>query len=98
MSNSKKNSTITDGAVEIDTSYLKQRKVYGHLIAHFRYGREKDEVMGIKFYRDFVLASTQIYPTKIENQKLTNVQVNPVFHLVVLTNDNFLYNAQIINR
>lgn len=61
--------------MEIDKTYLKNRKVFGHLIAHFRYGREKDEVMGIKFYRDFILASSQIYPSNTKDMKLTDVQV-----------------------
>lgn len=52
-----------DGVVVIDDPrYLKQRKVFGQLIAHFRFGRERDEVMGLKFYKDFILASQQIYP------------------------------------
>lgn len=66
---------FVDGVVELDPPYIKYRKVFAQLVAHFRYGREKDEVMGIKFHRDFILASTQIFPTSTNNQKLTDVQV-----------------------
>lgn len=52
----------------MDDEYLKHRQVYGHVIATFRYGREDDEVMGLKFVKELYLASQQIYPVSSENE------------------------------
>ena len=39
-----------DGVVLVDPEYLKDRKVYGHVLAAFRYGREDLDVLGETFY------------------------------------------------
>ena len=67
-----------DGVVVVDNDYLKGRKVYGRVTTTYRYGREEDEVMGLKFSRELVLASQQIAPSG-ENLKLTTLQVKKVF-------------------
>jgi len=51
-----------DGVIVIDQDYLHDRKIFGQLVCSFRYGREEDEVMGLKFQKDLHLASEQIYP------------------------------------
>ncbi|KAF8770078.1 Arrestin like protein [Argiope bruennichi] len=56
-----------EGIVLLDDEYLKQRHVYGHVIATFRYGREDDEVMGLKFVKELYLASEQIYPPPLQD-------------------------------
>ena len=38
-----------DGVVLIDVNYLRDRKVYGHILAAFRYGREDLDVLGLNF-------------------------------------------------
>ena len=38
-----------DGVVLVDPEYLKDRKVYGHVLAAFRYGREDLDVLGETF-------------------------------------------------
>ena len=38
-----------DGVVLVDPEYLKDRKVYGHVLAAFRYGREDLDVLGMSF-------------------------------------------------
>ena len=38
-----------DGVVLVDPEYLKDRKVYGHVLAAFRYGREDLDVLGLTF-------------------------------------------------
>ncbi|RXG59003.1 Arrestin-like protein [Armadillidium vulgare] len=59
------------GIIVVDTDYLQGRKVFGQLVCSFRYGREDDEVMGLKFQKDLYLASEQIYPPRdIEPTKL----------------------------
>jgi arrestin-1 len=57
-----------EGIVLLDDEYLKHRHVYGHVIATFRYGREDDEVMGLKFVKELYLASEQIYPPPSGNE------------------------------
>lgn len=51
-----------DGVVLIDPDYVKDRKVFGHVLAAFRYGREDLDVLGLTFRKDLYLASEQIYP------------------------------------
>lgn len=60
----------------IDPEYLKDRKVYGHVLSAFRYGREDLDVLGLTFRKDLYLASEQIYPPVKEQQRpLTRLQV-----------------------
>ena len=56
---------------------MKDRKVYGHVLAAFRYGREDLDVLGLTFRKDLYLASEQIYPSNNTKQRpLTRLQVN----------------------
>lgn len=58
---------------------MKDRKVYGHVLAAFRYGREDLDVLGLTFRKDLYLASEQIYPTDSAKQKpLTRLQVSNI--------------------
>ncbi|KAL3201552.1 hypothetical protein MRX96_012586 [Rhipicephalus microplus] len=65
-----------DGVVLIDPDYVKERKVFGHVLAAFRYGREDLDVLGLTFRKDLYLASEQIYPPLAENagRPLTRLQ------------------------
>lgn len=65
-----------DGVVLIDPDYIKERKVFGHVLAAFRYGREDLDVLGLTFRKDLYLASEQIYPPLAENagRPLTRLQ------------------------
>jgi arrestin-1 len=49
-----------DGVAVIDPEYLKGRKLFGQIICSFRYGREEDEVMGLEFQKDLLMASGEI--------------------------------------
>ena len=65
-----------DGVVLVDPEYLKDRKVYGHVLAAFRYGREDLDVLGLTFRKDLYLASAQIYPPEDNSKKpLSRLQV-----------------------
>lgn len=57
---------IVDGVVLIDPDFVKEHKVYGHVLAAFRYGREDLDVLGLTFRKDLYLASEQIYPPEGE--------------------------------
>ncbi|XP_046742465.1 beta-arrestin-1 isoform X2 [Diprion similis] len=51
-----------DGVVLIDPDYVKVRKVFGHVLAAFRYGREDLDVLGLTFRKDLYLAAEPIFP------------------------------------
>ncbi|XP_058789028.1 beta-arrestin-1 isoform X1 [Phymastichus coffea] len=53
-----------DGVVLIDPDYVKERKVFGHVLAAFKYGREDLDVLGLTFRKDLYLAAKQIYPVQ----------------------------------
>ncbi|CAG9796350.1 unnamed protein product [Diatraea saccharalis] len=64
-----------DGVVLIDPEYVKERKVFGHVLAAFRYGREDLDVLGLTFRKDLYLAAEQIYPsTNSAKRPLTRLQ------------------------
>lgn len=65
-----------DGVVVVENDYLQGRRVYGQLVTTYRYGREEDEVMGVKFSKEMVIASDQIVPKKKDkdSQPLTAIQ------------------------
>ncbi|GIY69314.1 beta-arrestin-2 [Caerostris darwini] len=64
-----------DGVVLVDTDFVKDHKVFGHVLAAFVYGREDLDVLGISFRKDLYLASEQIYPLEGEmKHPLTRLQ------------------------
>lgn len=62
-------SPFVDGVVLVDSDYIKDRKVFGHVLAAFRYGREDLDVLGLTFRKDLYLASSQIYPMDPANKR-----------------------------
>ncbi|XP_046636038.1 beta-arrestin-2-like isoform X2 [Daphnia pulicaria] len=58
-----------DGVVLVDSDYIKDRKVFGHVLAAFRYGREDLDVLGLTFRKDLYLASSQIFPLEPTNKR-----------------------------
>ncbi|XP_046391817.1 arrestin homolog [Ischnura elegans] len=63
-----------DGVIVVESDYLKGRKVFGQVTATYRFGREEDEVMGVKFSKELVLAKAQIAPKPSEKAQLTQIQ------------------------
>lgn len=63
-----------DGVVVVDKDYLKERRVFGQLITTYRYGREEDEVMGVKFSKELILCKEQIVPLVNQNMEMTPLQ------------------------
>lgn len=51
---------MADGVVLIDPDYVKERKVFGNVLAAFRYGREDLDVLGLTFRKDLYLAQEQV--------------------------------------
>ncbi|XP_047102156.1 arrestin homolog [Schistocerca piceifrons] len=69
---------ITDSTIEklygvlvVDPDYVQQRKVYGQVILTFRYGREDEEVMGLKFCNEAIMCLAQLYPPSISTPEIT---------------------------
>ncbi|KAE8744610.1 hypothetical protein FOCC_FOCC008739, partial [Frankliniella occidentalis] len=50
------------GVVVVDPDYLQERKVFGQITLTFRYGREDEEVMGLKFCNEAIMCLAQLYP------------------------------------
>lgn len=66
---------FADGVVLVDPEYLKDRKVYAHVLAAFRYGREDLDVLGLTFRKDLLLQTMQVYPSDPDAEKpLTKLQ------------------------
>lgn len=63
-----------DGVIVVDNEYLSGRKVYGELMTTFRYGRECEEVMGVKFSKELILAKEQIVPLVNQKMEMTPIQ------------------------
>lgn len=51
-----------DGVVLIDRDYVKGKKVFGHVLATFSYGRDDLDVLGLTFRKELYLVSEQIFP------------------------------------
>ena len=69
-----------DGVVLVDPEYVKDRGVYGHVLAAFRYGREDLDVLGLTFRKDLYLASAKIFPAETALKRpLTRLQVFYLF-------------------
>ncbi|XP_046393205.1 arrestin homolog [Ischnura elegans] len=62
-----------DGVIVVESDYLRGRKVFGQVTATYRFGREEDEVMGVKFSKEMVIANGQIVPQK-DSKELTPIQ------------------------
>ncbi|PNF21669.1 Arrestin-like protein [Cryptotermes secundus] len=62
-----------DGIVVVDNDYLSGRRLYGQVTTTYRYGREEDEVMGVKFSKELVLTRQQLVPPAAKTD-LTPIQ------------------------
>ncbi|GAB0090470.1 Arrestin [Sergentomyia squamirostris] len=63
-----------DGVVVVESDYLRGRKIFGQLTTTYRYGREEDEVMGVKFSKEMVIAKEQIVPMINAKMEMTPMQ------------------------
>lgn len=51
-----------DGVILIDRDYVKDKKVFSHVLATFSYGRDDLDVLGLTFRKELYLVNEQIYP------------------------------------
>ncbi|KAG8447641.1 hypothetical protein GDO86_014956, partial [Hymenochirus boettgeri] len=64
-----------EGVILIDPECQKDKKVFVTLTCTFRYGRDDQEVIGLKFRKDLYILSCQVYPPLPEDKKpLTPLQ------------------------
>lgn len=61
--------------VRINLQANRSIAVNRQVLVTLRYGREEDEVMGVKFSRELVLISEQVVPPKNKDIKLSTLQV-----------------------
>ncbi|CAB3371492.1 Hypothetical predicted protein [Cloeon dipterum] len=50
------------GVLLVDPTYVQDRKVFGQVTLTFRYGREDEEVMGLRFCNEAVMSLSRLYP------------------------------------
>ncbi|XP_029166424.1 phosrestin-2-like isoform X2 [Nylanderia fulva] len=64
------------GVLLVDPDYLQEKRVFGQVTLTFRYGREDEEVMGLKFCNEAVMCLAQLYPpyTGSDHQESTPLQ------------------------
>ncbi|GFQ81856.1 arrestin, lateral eye [Trichonephila clavata] len=66
-----------DGVVLITSDLATQNepfKIFALVVLTFRYGREDEEVMGLKFYTEAILHYEQVYPSNKSPRPLTALQ------------------------
>ncbi|XP_058979923.1 phosrestin-2-like [Musca domestica] len=64
-----------DGIIVLDDEYVRQnRKIFVQLICNFRYGREDDELIGLRFSKELILVSQQVHPEQKVDIQLTKMQ------------------------
>ncbi|XP_026484844.1 arrestin homolog [Vanessa tameamea] len=50
------------GVLHVDSECLENKKLFGQVTLTFRYGREDEEVMGLKFCNEAIMSLAQIWP------------------------------------
>ncbi|KAG8194551.1 hypothetical protein JTE90_013298 [Oedothorax gibbosus] len=64
-----------DGVVLVEKGFIKENKVFCHVLAAFQYGRDDLDVLGLKWRKELFLSSMQVYPPLEENKHpLTRLQ------------------------
>ncbi|XP_026324016.1 beta-arrestin-1-like [Hyposmocoma kahamanoa] len=60
------------GVLHVDPEYLENKKLFGQVTLTFRYGREDEEVMGLKFCNEAIMSLAQIWPVHCTHDKEPN--------------------------
>lgn len=60
-----KNDNKLLGVLLVDPDYVRDKKVFGQVTLTFRYGREDEEVMGLKFCNEAMMCLAQLYPSYV---------------------------------
>ncbi|XP_059482863.1 arrestin homolog [Neocloeon triangulifer] len=70
------------GVLLVDPTYVQDRKVYGQVTLTFRYGREDEEVMGLRFCNEAVMSLSRLYPGPTSPDKLAQ-EITPLQEALV---------------
>ncbi|XP_069354104.1 uncharacterized protein [Maniola hyperantus] len=60
------------GVLHVDAESLENKKLFGQVTLTFRYGREDEEVMGLKFCNEAIMSLAQIWPEHCNLEKEPN--------------------------
>ncbi|KAJ8734550.1 hypothetical protein PYW08_013800 [Mythimna loreyi] len=60
------------GVLHVEPEYMENKKLYGQVTLTFRYGREDEEVMGLKFCNEAIMSLAQIWPPHCNHDKEPN--------------------------
>ncbi|KAK8407856.1 hypothetical protein O3P69_002415 [Scylla paramamosain] len=66
------------GILYVDANYVKDRKVFGQFVLTFRYGREDEEVMGLRFCNEACLQAQQLWPQLDEESSHEDKNLSPL--------------------
>ncbi|KAH8853964.1 Arrestin red cell isoform 2 isoform 1 [Schistosoma japonicum] len=51
-----------EGVVLVDPDYVRNRKVFVHLLGAFWYGRDEVDLLGLNYHKDLCVMTKQVYP------------------------------------
>nr|QDR50908.1 arr2-like protein [Heliconius melpomene] len=60
------------GVLHVDTDNMENKKLFGQVTLTFRYGREDEEVMGLKFCNEAIMSLAQVWPVHCSLEKEPN--------------------------
>ncbi|XP_063634389.1 arrestin, lateral eye-like [Cydia splendana] len=57
------------GVLHVDPEHVDNKKLYGQVTLTFRYGREDEEVMGLKFCNEAIMSLAQVWPLNCNHER-----------------------------
>ncbi|XP_013183432.2 arrestin homolog [Amyelois transitella] len=60
------------GVLHVDPEHLENKKLFGQVTLTFRYGREDEEVMGLKFCNEAIMSIAQVWPAHCNHEREPN--------------------------
>lgn len=63
------------GVLHVDPEFVGDRRVFAQVTLTFRYGREDEEVMGLKFCNEAVMCLAQLFPITEYSRRFRNTPV-----------------------
>ncbi|XP_072935257.1 arrestin homolog [Epargyreus clarus] len=60
------------GVLHVDPEHLENKKLFGQVTLTFRYGREDEEVMGLKFCNEAIMSIAQVWPVHCNHEREPN--------------------------
>ncbi|KPI95438.1 PREDICTED: arrestin homolog [Papilio xuthus] len=60
------------GVLHVEPECLENKKLFGQVTLTFRYGREDEEVMGLKFCNEAIMSMVQIWPIRCSHDREPN--------------------------